>query len=75
MQQPRELIELLRAVGEAVKEDRAALDARAVVVEARIGTRVDRRIGGIARDEFANLFARGFERCRGYTRSSRRMRV
>ena len=68
----REFIELLRAIRQSVEEDGAALDADAVIVEARVRARVDRRIGGVASDARANSRARFLER---YTRSSLRMRA
>jgi hypothetical protein len=55
-----------------VKEYRAALGARAVLVEARIRARIDGRIGGVARDQLVNAVPRILER---QTRSSRRMRA
>ena len=72
VQQARELIELLRAVREPVKEHGAAFGAGAVVVESRMGARIDRRIRRVACDQVANFCAGALER---YTRSSRRMRV
>jgi hypothetical protein len=55
-----------------MEEHRSALGARAVLVEPRIGARIDRRIGGVARDVGADFVARRFV---GYRRSSRRMRA
>jgi hypothetical protein len=62
VKQLREFIELLRAVRETVEEHRAARGAGAVMVEARIGARIDLRIGGIARDPGLDLCARFVER-------------
>jgi hypothetical protein len=45
-----------------VEEHGTARGARAVVVEARIGARIDLRIGGVARDPLFDLCARGVER-------------
>jgi hypothetical protein len=72
VQQLRELIELLRAIRQPVKEHGAALDGRAVLVESRIGARIDRGVRGVACDQFANRVAGSLV---AYTRSSRRMRV
>jgi hypothetical protein len=55
-----------------MKEHGAALDAGAMVVEARVRARIDARISGVLRDQLANRGASLLER---YTRSSRRMRV
>jgi hypothetical protein len=55
-----------------VEQNGTARRARAVIVEPRMRARIDRRIGGIARDERANSGARLRER---YMRSSRRMRA
>jgi hypothetical protein len=62
VEQPREFIELLRAIREAVEEHGAARGAGAVMVEARIGARIDLRIGGVARDSGFDLGARVVER-------------
>jgi hypothetical protein len=50
VKQLRELVELLRAIGQTVEENGAALDARPVIVKTRIRARIDCRIGGVARD-------------------------
>ncbi len=57
VEQLRELIELLRAVREAVEEHGAAPGARAVMIEPRIGARIDLRVGGVARDPGFDLGA------------------
>jgi hypothetical protein len=72
VQQLRKLIELLRAIREAVKEYGRLCGLRSVLVEPRIGAWIDRRIGGVAGNERVDFVARSSER---YTKSSRRMRA
>ena len=51
---PRELVELLRAVGEPVEEHDGALHGLVVHVQPRQRRGQNRRIGGIARDQIAD---------------------
>jgi hypothetical protein len=62
VQQLSKLIELLRTIGQTVKEHGAALDLGAMIVESRIRARIDRRIGGVARDQLTDSGLRVRER-------------
>jgi hypothetical protein len=58
----REQIELLRAIGKAMKQDDDVLDRRAMFVEARPCVALKRRVGGVARNDRANRSNRSIVR-------------